>query len=129
MRSLSSFMVMALMAYGAWAMVIDARLADPAQEATAQHLFHELRCVVCEGQSLAESDAAFAQQMRAEVRRRIRAGEDFAAVKDYFVQQYGTEILQRPPLGATTVPLWAMPLILLLIGAWFMRPQRSRGKQ
>lgn len=127
MRSFSSFLLITLLAHGAWALVIDARLSDTSQEATAQRLFHALRCVVCEGQSLAESDAPFAQQMRAEVRRRIQAGDDFNTVQDYFVQQYGVEILQRPPLRGAATPLWLTPLLLLIIGAWLLRPRRTRG--
>lgn len=125
MRRLSSLLVVVLLAQSAWALAIDARLSDPEQEATAQQLFHELRCVVCEGQSLAESDAQFAQQMRAEVRRRVADGESADAVKAYFVQHYGTQILQRPPLSSATAPLWAMPVLLLLIGAWLMRPRKK----
>lgn len=127
MRSLSGFLMVLLLAHSAMALVIDARLPDPAQEAEAKKLFHALRCVVCEGQSLAESDASFAQQMRAEVRRRIAAGDDFEAVKTYFVKQYGNEILQRPPLTGSTAPLWAMPVLLLLFGAWLMRRRCIRG--
>ncbi len=127
MQKISSFLVVALLAHGAWALAIDTRLNDPVQEETAQHLFHELRCVVCEGQSLAESDAQFAQQMRAEIRRRIAAGDDEAAVKDYFVQQYGVQILQRPPLMGATLLLWAMPALLLAVGAWLLWPRRKEG--
>lgn len=124
MRRLSSFLLMLCLAQGAVAMTLESRLADPAQESLAQELFHEIRCIVCEGQSLAESDAVLAQQMRAEIRRRVATGDDAGQVKDYFVQQYGTQILQRPPLIGATAFLWAMPVLFLLVGAWFLRPRR-----
>ncbi len=129
MRRLSSLILMLCLAHGAVAMTLESPLTDPAQEAMAQDLFHELRCIVCEGQSLAESDAVLAQQMRAEIRRRVAQGDDEAQVKDYFVQKYGTQILQRPPLMGSTLFLWAMPAVFLFVGAWFLRPRRRGGSQ
>lgn len=124
MRRLSSFLLVLCFAHGAVAMTLESHLNDPAQESVAQELFHELRCIVCEGQSLAESDAVLAQQMRAEIRRRVAAGDDATQVKDYFVRQYGTQILQRPPLMGSTIFLWAMPVLFILVGAWLLRPRR-----
>lgn len=129
MRQLSSLLFMLCLAHGAMAMTLEAQLTDPAQEQMAQELFHELRCIVCEGQSLAESDAVLAQQMRAEIRRRVGSGDDADAVKDYFVQQYGTQILQRPPFSGSTAFLWAMPVLFLFVGAWFLRPRRRGDSQ
>lgn len=127
MRSLRrSFFVWFIVASAAQALVIDTQLDDPAREAEAQQLFHELRCVVCEGQSLAESDAVFAQQMRQAIRDRLDHGDSSAQVRDYFVERYGAQILQTPPLAANTYFLWAMPVLFLLIAAWIMRP-RHRG--
>ena len=128
MRLLSSFVLMALLASGAQALVIDARLSNPAREEAAQQLFHELRCMVCEGQSLAESDALFAQQMRDEIRRRLENGDSADSVKDYFVARYGSAILQSPPLNGVTFLLWAMPILFLLIAAWLMWPRRRGAR-
>ncbi len=129
MRLLSRLLVMLCLAQGAMAMTLETQLTDPTQERTAQELFHALRCIVCEGQSLAESDAVLAQQMRAEVRRRVGEGDSAAEVKDYFVQQYGAQILQSPPLSGSTAFLWAMPALFLLVGAWLLRPRRPGGSQ
>ncbi len=126
-KPLVSLLLAALLAWNAHALVIDAKLDDPAQEAQAQQLFHALRCVVCEGQSLAESDAVFAQQMRSEIRTRLAQGDSADAVKSYFVEHYGAQILQSPPLAANTYFLWAMPVLFLLIAAWLMRPRRHGG--
>lgn len=126
-KLLPSWLAMVFIAASAQALVIDTRLDDPAREAQAQELFHDLRCVVCEGQSLAESDAVFAQQMRREIREQLQNGDSPQAIKDYFVARYGAQILQSPPLAANTYFLWAMPVLFLLIGAWLMRPRRHGG--
>ena len=128
MRLLSSFMVVALLATSAQALVIDTRLNNPAREEAAQQLFHELRCMVCEGQSLAESDALFAQQMRNEIRRRLENGDGADSVKDYFVERYGSAILQSPPLNAVTLLLWVMPVLSLFMAAWLMWPRRRGAR-
>lgn len=127
-KLLPSLLAIMFIGAGAQALVIDTRLDDPAREAQAQALFHELRCVVCEGQSLAESDAVFAQQMRREIREQLQKGDSPQAIKDYFVARYGAQILQSPPLAANTYLLWAMPVLFLLIGAWLMRPRRHGGR-
>lgn len=125
MRRFSSLFVL-LFAFNAHALVLDSKLPNAEQEARARVLFHELRCIVCEGQSLAESDAVFAQQMRSEVRRMIGDGESDEAVKDYFIERYGERILQSPPLNAHTALLWLAPALFLGIAAFLMRRKRSR---
>lgn len=127
-RLLPSLLAIMFIGASAQALVIDTRLDDPTREAQAQALFHELRCVVCEGQSLAESDAVFAQQMRREIREQLQKGDSPQTIKDYFVARYGAQILQSPPLAANTYLLWAMPVLFLLIGAWLMRPRRRGGR-
>lgn len=92
-------------------------LKDAREEASAQTLFHELRCVVCDGQSLAESDATLARQMRSEIRRRVREGQSEKQIRLFFLERYGDTILMSPPLKPHTYPLWCAPLILLLMGA------------
>jgi cytochrome c-type biogenesis protein CcmH len=97
------------------------QLPDPRQEARAQALMAELRCLVCQGQSIADSDAELAGDMRDLVRRRIAAGERPSAIRAWLVQRYGTWISYKPTDEPAAWPLWLAPLVLMLIGAWFVR--------
>ena len=99
----------------------DTQLADPAQEAQARGLMETLRCVVCQGQSIADSDATMAGDMRSLVRGRIEAGESSTEVRDWLIARYGDYITYDPPLSAVTWPLWLAPLVLLGLGAWIAR--------
>ncbi len=96
------------------------QLPDPKQEAKAQALMAELRCLVCQGQSIADSDAELAGDMRDLVRRRIAAGEKPSAIRAWLVQRYGTWISYKPTDEPAAWPLWLAPLALLLIGAWLI---------
>ena len=87
-----------------------------------------LRCVVCQGQSIADSDATMAGDMRALVRQRIRAGETPEAIKDWLIGRYGTYITYDPPLDAMTWPLWAAPVILIALGVWIARSSFRRRR-
>jgi len=89
----------------------------PAEELEAAHLMQEIRCVVCEGQSIADSDAALAQDMRLFVRTQISLGAAPESVRIALAQRYGDEVLMRPRLSTRTAPLYLVPLMLLLIGA------------
>jgi len=97
------------------------QLPDPKQEAEAQALMDELRCLVCQGQSIADSDAELAGDMRDLVRRRIAAGEKPSAIRSWLVQRYGTWISYKPTAELAAWPLWLAPLALLVIGAWLVR--------
>jgi cytochrome c-type biogenesis protein CcmH len=97
------------------------QLPDPKQEAAAQALMEQLRCLVCQGQSIADSDAELAGDMRDLVRRRIAAGEKPSAIRGWLIQRYGTWISYKPTAEPAAWPLWLAPLALLLIGAWFIR--------
>jgi cytochrome c-type biogenesis protein CcmH len=97
------------------------QLPDARQEAQAQALMDELRCLVCQGQSIAESDAELAGDMRDLVRRRIAAGEKPSAIRAWLVQRYGTWISYKPTAEPAAWPLWLAPLALLLIGALLIR--------
>lgn len=99
----------------------DTQLADPRQEAAATALMVSLRCLVCQGQSIADSEADMAGDMRAFVRSRIAAGERPEAVRDWLVARYGNWVSYDPPLEPMTWPLWAAPLLFLGIGAWIAR--------
>jgi cytochrome c-type biogenesis protein CcmH len=93
------------------------QLPDAGQEARAKALMDELRCLVCQGQSIADSDAEIAGDMRDLVRRRIAAGEKPAAIRAWLVERYGDWVSYRPPSEPMTWPLWGAPLLLLAIGA------------
>ena len=92
------------------------QIAEPAREAQARKLMETLRCLVCQGQSIADSDAEMAGDMRALVRQRIAAGDSPGEVRDWLIQRYGDYVTYDPPLSPVTAPLWLAPLILLLIG-------------
>ena len=106
------------------------QLPDTKQEAKAQALMEELRCLVCQGQSIADSDAELAGDMRDLVRRRIAAGEKPADIRAWLIQRYGTWIRYKPTAEPAAWPLWLAPIALLLIGALLIRRRirvRARG--
>lgn len=88
---------------------------DPVRQARYETLLEELRCLVCQNQSLADSHAELAQDMRAEVHRLLAEGRSDAAVTDWLVERYGDFVLYRPPVKHTTWLLWAGPFVLLAI--------------
>lgn len=102
------------------------QLPDPAAEAKAKTLMETLRCLVCQGQSIADSDAEMAGDMRALVRQRIARGERPDAIRDWLIGRYGDYVTYDPPLGRATWPLWAAPLLLLGVGAWLARGSFKR---
>ncbi|MEZ5961990.1 MAG: cytochrome c-type biogenesis protein [Hyphomonadaceae bacterium] len=87
-------------------------LGDPSQEARAQSLEREIRCVQCENEPIAQSTADIAVDMRALVRERIAAGDSDTEIRAFFRQRYGDYVLFRPPFDARTWALWAAPLLL-----------------
>jgi len=97
------------------------QLPDARQEAKAQALMVELRCLVCQGQSIADSDAELAGDMRDLVRRRIAAGERPAAIRVWLIQRYGSWITYRPTAELAAWPLWLAPLALLVVGGFLIR--------
>jgi cytochrome c-type biogenesis protein CcmH len=92
------------------------QLPDPKQEAKAQALMQELRCLVCQGQSIADSDAELAGDMRDLVRRRIATGEKPEAIRAWLIERYGDWVSYRPSASPIVWPLWAAPIILLIFG-------------
>ena len=102
-------------------------LPDQKQEAEAQALMSDLRCLVCQGQSIADSDAELAGDMRDLVRRRIAAGEQPSAIRGWLIQRYGTWISYKPTDEPAAWPLWLAPLALLLGGAWLIRRRINLG--
>lgn len=118
----------AALAGPAWAVNPDEQLPDPALEARAHKLSRDLRCVVCQNQSIDDSDAALARDLRIILRERIAAGDTDDQAVGFLVQRYGSFVQLKPPLRLDTYVLWFGPLALLLAGglgaAVYMR---SRG--
>lgn len=102
------------------------QLEDPRQEAEAKALMETLRCLVCQGQSIADSDADMAGDMRALVRERIRAGERPEAIRGWLVDRYGAWVSYRPPVEPLTWPLWAAPVLLVAAGLYLARGRFRR---
>ncbi|MBL8311447.1 MAG: cytochrome c-type biogenesis protein CcmH [Burkholderiales bacterium] len=96
--------------------------SDPALEARVKALGSELRCLVCQNQTVADSDAPVAQDLRAQVRAQLAAGKSEAEVKQYMTERFGDFVLYKPPFKASTVALWAGPfVVLLVVGALLWR--------
>ena len=104
------------------------QLDDPAQEAAAQELMETLRCLTCQSQSIADSDAPMAGDMRHQVRIRIAAGESPEEVRGWLMQRYGDYVSYKPAVSATTWPLFAIPVLLILLaGGILIRRMRGRA--
>lgn len=102
-------------------------LADEALDRRVSNLAHELRCLVCQNQSLAESNAPLAQDLRNQIREQVAAGKSDQDVVDFMVQRYGDFVLYRPPFKASTLFLWIGPFLFLGLGFFFLfRFVRSR---
>lgn len=103
---------------------------DPAIEARAAALETELRCLVCQNQTLADSNAPLAVDLRNQIREKMREGASDRDILDFMVARYGDFVLYRPPLKATTVLLWAGPALLMIAGlaALFLRVRRRRSE-
>ncbi|MBP0491941.1 cytochrome c-type biogenesis protein CcmH [Roseomonas sp. SG15] len=91
-------------------------LPDPAQEARAEAIGRELRCMVCQNQSIEDSEADLARDLRRLVRERVSSGESDEAVVNHIHDRYGDFVLLRPPFNWVTAPLWALPVLALLGG-------------
>jgi cytochrome c-type biogenesis protein CcmH len=105
------------------------QLPDARQEARAQALMQELRCLVCQGQSIADSDADLAGDMRHLVRERIAAGERPSQIRSWLIERYGNWVSYRPPTEPVAWPLWAAPILLLFVGALLMRGRFKRRQR
>lgn len=105
------------------------QLRDPAKEAAAHALMLTLRCLVCQGQSIADSDADMAGNMRALVRSRIEQGERPAEVRQWLIDRYGDYVSYDPPLSEATLPLWLAPIAMLAVGVWIARASFKRRRR
>ena len=121
------FLLTLLLAGAAQAVKPDEMLADPALEERARALSEGLRCMVCQNQSIDESDADLARDLRILVRERLKAGDTDKQVLDYVVSRYGEFVLLKPRFDLRNALLWGTPVLLLLAGGFFMfRVARSR---
>ena len=116
------------MSYSAYAVGVDEKqLEDPVAEARAQQVMKQLRCLVCQNQSIVDSDAGLAKDLRVIVRERIIAGDSDEQVLSYMTSRYGDWVLLKPPFDGATIILWLSPLFLLLIGFYIIfRTQKNR---
>ncbi|MCA6126267.1 cytochrome c-type biogenesis protein CcmH [Bradyrhizobium sp. WSM 1704] len=109
-------LTVSLGALPAHAVLPDEIMADPAKEARARDLSRELRCMVCQNQSIDDSEAPLARDLRLLVRERIAAGDDDRQVIDFLVARYGEFVLLKPRLNEHTLLLWLSPPLVLLAG-------------
>ena len=104
------------------------QLDDPAQEAKAQALMETIRCLTCQSQSIADSDASLAGDMRSQIRERIAAGEEPEHIREWLVQRYGDYITYSPRVTTLTWPLFAAPLVILAAAAVLLRKRFRSGR-
>ena len=106
----------------------DKQLPDPRQEAEAKALMETVRCLVCQGQAISDSDAEMAGDMRALIRTRIQAGESPEQIRAWLISRYGNWVTYDPPLEPVTWPLWGAPILLVLFGLFLARGRFKRRK-
>jgi cytochrome c-type biogenesis protein CcmH len=111
-------LLLCLVAPPAAAVQPDEILPDPALERRAREISSGLRCLVCQNQSIDDSDAPLAKDLRILVRERLKTGDSDADVRDYIVQRYGEFVLLRPVVGGHTLVLWLTPLLVLVLGGY-----------
>lgn len=107
----------------------DQQLVDPAKEAAARDLMDELRCLKCQSQSIADSNAPMAGDMRSQVRERIAAGETPEQIRSWLIERYGSWVTYDPPVTPMTWPLWIAPIFLLIAAVWLARGRFRRKKE
>lgn len=113
----------------AFAVQPDEVLDDPALEARARDLSAELRCMVCQNESIDASNAPLARDIRILLRERLEKGDSNREVLDYLVSRYGEFVLLKPRLSAHTLLLWLTPLLVLLVGGWMVVGGLRRRRQ
>ncbi|MCV9938657.1 cytochrome c-type biogenesis protein CcmH [Boseaceae bacterium BT-24-1] len=122
-------LLVGLLAFSAPAAAVqpDEVLKNPALEQRARGISSGLRCLVCQNQSIDDSDAPLAKDLRILVRERLTAGDSDGAVIDFVVARYGDFVLLRPPMNVRTIALWAAPFLIVLSGAVFLWRRRNRS--
>ena len=117
MARLPALILLAALAVQALAKEAAPAARDPALEGRVMALSNELRCLVCQNQTIADSNAPLAEDLRNQVREKMRAGSSDSEILDFMVARYGDFVLYRPPFKATTFLLWFGPLLLLAAGS------------
>lgn len=108
----------------------DRQLEDPALEKKARDFMSTIRCLTCQSQSIADSDASMAGDMRSQIRERIAAGEDPEHIRAWLIQRYGDWVSYAPTAAPILWPLWAAPLLLLALGGLLVRGRiRRKGRK
>jgi len=106
------------------------RLPDPAQEARARHLFAQVRCLVCQNETIDDSEADLAQDLRRLVREQVRQGRSDGEIKRFLVDRYGEFVLMRPTFSAGNAALWIGPFLVVALGAGLLLVRlRNRGPE
>lgn len=121
--------LLACLLFSAALFAAEMRFENPQQQARYEHLINELRCLVCQNQTIADSNADLALDLRNKVAEQITAGKTDAEIIEYLTARYGDFVLYRPPLQANTILLWSGPLLLLIVGAlllFFTLRRRAR---
>jgi cytochrome c-type biogenesis protein CcmH len=110
----------AVFALGSPVLAIDSEKAfdDPAMQARYEHINRELRCLVCQNQTIADSNAPLAQDLRREVREMMSAGKNDDEIRDFMLERYGDFVLYKPRMTGVNFLLWAAPVLLLLLGTF-----------
>lgn len=117
-----------ILSLSAWASNIEVYQFDsPEQERTYKALTTELRCLVCQNQDIADSNAELAQDMRRKVHSMLREGKDKKEIADFMVQRYGDFVLYKPPFGARTAVLWVGPFVFFILAVWLMLRSIRKG--
>lgn len=128
MNKITILILWLFMSVSAYAVGVDEkRLVNPTEEARAQEIMKQLRCLVCQNQSIVDSDAGLAKDIRIIVRERVLAGDTDQQVLSYMTERYGDWVLLKPPFDGATIILWLSPLLLLALGIFIViRNQRAR---
>ena len=116
MRTAAALLLLVVLAVSAWAVEPDEKLDDPALEARARAISSEVRCVVCQNESIDSSNAGIARDLRILIRERLQAGDSDQEVFDYLTARYGDFVLLKPPVKPATYLLWFAPAAVLLLG-------------
>ena len=126
--AIALILALSLFAGNVYAVMPDEVLADPVLEARARELSLNLRCLVCQNQSIDDSAAPLARDLRVIVRERLTKGDSDAEITDFVVARYGEFVLLKPRLSARTAILWATPFLIILVGfALMLRRRNSSG--
>jgi len=113
---LATILLGGMLVSGAWAIEAETPIEDPAQKALYDDLVHEVRCLVCQNQTIGDSTAPLAADLRREIRRMVVDGKSENDIKTFLLERYGDFVLYRPRFKVTTALLWLAPILLLLVG-------------